>query len=137
MNYSKFPILYLLTGYFIGLLILMYWWKYKSNIQSWYLSVLSILFLFWLRFPFIVFNQELNPDESQMITHAMTLRSDHIYWKFVDGHTIGPLSSYLLILPTFLGLAFDYTSARLTAYFLMLGSLFFFYKICVNLPNHL
>lgn len=135
MSYQKLPILYLAVGYLTGLLLLLYWLKYNSSPKIKYLSILVIIFLLWLRYPFIVFNQELNPDESQMIAHAMTLKSDKIYWEFVDGHTTGPLNSYILILPTFLGLAFDYTSARLVAFFLMLGSLFFFYKSLRQLAN--
>ncbi|WP_229365697.1 hypothetical protein [Fibrisoma montanum] len=72
--------------------------------------------LFLLRLPSIVYNYEINPDESQMITQAMTLRQDPVYFRSVDGTTGGPLDSYFLILPGLIGFPFDYITAHLTAF---------------------
>ena len=56
-----------------------------------------------MRLPVIVFNRELNPDESQMLSHAITLFQDPVYWRSVDGTTIGPLDNYLLVIPKLVG----------------------------------
>lgn len=80
---------------------------------------LALGVLFLLRLPSIVFNTEINPDESQMITQAMTLRHDPVYFQSVDGTTAGPLDSYFLVLPGLFGLPFDYITAHLMAFGLM------------------
>lgn len=79
-------------------------------------GILALGLLFLLRLPSIVFNQEISPDESQMIAQAMTLRQDPIYFRSVDGTTGGPLDSYMLIIPSFFGLPFDYITAHLVAF---------------------
>ncbi len=96
--------------------------------KRWFLPITLVVF-FVLRLPSIVYNQELNPDESQLIAQGMTLgQYDPVYFRSVDGATSGPLDSYAIILPTWVGLSYDYVSARLFAYFLLavsLGFLFF------------
>ncbi|GAA4468266.1 hypothetical protein GCM10023189_53260 [Nibrella saemangeumensis] len=88
----------------------------------------ALVLLFLLRLPSIVYNQEINPDESQIITQAMTLRQDPVYFRSVDGTTGGPLDSYFLILPSFLGFPFDYITAHLTAYGLVAVSLWLLFR---------
>jgi hypothetical protein len=79
-----------------------------------------------MRLPSIVLNRELNADESQMISHAITLFQDPVYWRSVDGTTIGPLDNYLLVLPRLLGFPLDYVSARVMGLLCGVGTLFFF-----------
>ncbi len=85
------------------------------------------LTLAFLRLPSLCFNQEMNPDESQLIASGITLLTDPVYGRSVDGTTIGPLNSYLLLVPHGLGLPMDYRSARLVALVLIGGSLLLFY----------
>ncbi|MCF0065411.1 hypothetical protein MUK70_24420 [Dyadobacter chenwenxiniae] len=73
----------------------------------------AILLLIIMRLPVIVFNRELNPDESQMLSHAITFFKDPVYWRSVDGTTIGPLDNYLLAIPRLLGFQINYTSGRI------------------------
>ena len=80
-----------------------------------------------MRLPSVVLNRELNADESQMISHAITLFRDPVYWRSVDGTTIGPLDNYLLVIPRLLGFPLDYTSARVMGLLCGMGSLFFFF----------
>lgn len=92
----------------------------------------GIVLLVWMRLPAIIFNQELNPDESQVIGHALTLAYDPIYWRSVDGTTIGPLDIYPLTILGQLGLGFDYTAARIFGLLCVMGSLWFFRKSIAN-----
>lgn len=58
---------------------------------------------------------EFNPDESQFIAGALTLRQDPVFWRSVDGMTAGPLIFYPLLPLAWLGLPLDYFTARLAA----------------------
>jgi len=89
---------------------------------------IAALALQFSRAPVVLFNQELNPDESQLITQALTLTYDPIYWRSVDGTTGGPLDSYLLILPSWLGRPFDYVTARLTGLLMVVLAVWFIYQ---------
>jgi hypothetical protein len=94
--------------------------------------VLSALFLAFGRLPVLVFNRELNADESQMLTQAMTLAKDPVYWRSVDGTTGGPLSSYFLILVAFFRGCYDYITAHIGALVLVLFSVIFLFKALAN-----
>lgn len=74
----------------------------------------SLLLLFISRLPSILYAGELNTDESQMITHALTLLQNPVYWSSVDGTTIGPIDCYILMWPAAFGLPITYLTARLT-----------------------
>ena len=82
---------------------------------SWLFLGLSFLLLFLLRLSSIVYDQEINPDESQMIAQALTLRHQPVFWQSVDGTTGGPLNTYLLTLVGLFGFPYDYISAHLVA----------------------
>lgn len=84
--------------------------------------------LAFMRFPILVFNRELNPDESQIITQALTLHQDPVFWRSVDGTTGGPLDSYLLALPGLLGLPFNYIVAHGVALLLVMASLWLLFR---------
>ncbi|MBD2757884.1 hypothetical protein [Spirosoma validum] len=119
LNFDTFPITYAVPVYILcWLLLILTVWPSVLSVRWFLISAFVLLFL--LRLPSIVYNQEIDADESQIITQAMTLRLDPIYFRAVDGTTGGPLDSYFLIVPTFLGLPFDYITAHLTA-FLLLG----------------
>ncbi|GAB4036644.1 hypothetical protein [Spirosoma jeollabukense] len=61
-------------------------------------------------------NRELNPDESQLLSQALTLRYHPVYWKYVDGATMGPLSCYFVSLPGFFGVPLNYVVIRWLAF---------------------
>ncbi|WP_428663216.1 hypothetical protein [Runella sp.] len=90
-------------------------------------ALLALMIVF-LRIPSIGFNQELNPDESQMLTQALTLSQKPIFWESVDGTTSGPLNSYVLLLLSFFGIPLDYTAARIIGLGLILIAFYFFYR---------
>ncbi|MPR33954.1 hypothetical protein [Salmonirosea aquatica] len=87
----------------------------------------AALILVLMRLPALVLNRELNADESQMISHAITLFQHPVYWRSVDGTTIGPLDNYLLAIPRLLGFQLDYVSARVMGLLCGLGALYFYF----------
>lgn len=116
-HFDTYPILYWLPVY--GLCWGMLWLAFRPVVNRRLFVILAVGLLFLLRLPSIVFNAEVNPDESQMITQALTLRQNPVYFQSVDGTTAGPLDSYFLVLPSLLGLPFDYITAHLTAFVLV------------------
>ncbi len=68
--------------------------------------------------------QEFSPDESLALSGALTLWSDPLFFRSVEGTTAGPLHVYLLM-PAALGVGpHGYFFARLTGHVLLLGTLF-------------
>ncbi len=131
-HFDTYPIAYWLPVYALCWALL--WLAARSLIQrpliEWkWVGLLSLILFFLLRLSTIVFNAEINPDESQMITQAFTLYHDPVYFRSVDGTTGGPLDSYFLIVPGLFGLPFDYITAHLTAFFLIAGYLWLLYVV--------
>ena len=93
------------------------------------MGLLALALFFLLHLPTIVYDAEINPDESQMITQAFTLFHDPVYFRSVDGTTGGPLNSYFLIIPGLLGLPFDYITAHFTAFCLVAGYLWLLFVV--------
>jgi branched-subunit amino acid transport protein AzlD len=124
------PIIYWLAGYCIAccLCILVFLSPRRSpvNPERWYILLGSVL-LPVMRLPVILFNRELNADESQMLTQAMTLLKDPVYFRSVDGTTGGPLGSYFLIIPGLIRGVFDYTTGHLGSLLLVIVTLVCFY----------
>ncbi len=55
------------------------------------------------RWPALFVPETFNIDESQMVSGAVTLRHDPVFWRSIEGQTIGPLDYYALVLPTWWG----------------------------------
>src|ERR1022692_3617917 len=82
------------------------WWRSPAIFAG--LSLLSILAFRW---PVLCDNRELvDPDESQMMSAAMTLDRDPLYWKSVAGQNRGPMLALLRRTGRV-----DYTGARLVS----------------------
>ncbi|WP_080238002.1 hypothetical protein [Spirosoma rigui] len=113
-RFDTYPIVYWLPVYALCWGVL--WLALRPTVNRWIFVGSALFLLFLLRLPSIVFNAEVNPDESQMITQALTLRHYPVYFQSVDGTTAGPLDSYFLVLPGLLGLPFDYITAHLMAF---------------------
>lgn len=85
------------------------WWRNPAIFAA--LALFSILAFRW---PMLCDNREPeNPDESQMMSAAMTLRADPLYWKSVDGQTRGPMDDWALLAVLRTTGNLDYTDARL------------------------
>ena len=119
-SFDNSPPIYWFIGYLLAGVVI-FASQYKTLSNRAYLS-LGVLLLAFMRLPVIVFNRELNQDESQMLSHAITLLQDPVYWRSVDGTTIGPLDNYLLVLPKLLGFQIDYSAARFMGLLCIAGS---------------
>ena len=100
------------------------WWRPGERAARWNAPWVFVLLigvaLFAFRWPVLMDNQpDLNPDESQIIAGALTLRVDPVFWRSVDGHTAGPFATYPLVIASCLGVTLDYTAARVVAVLLM------------------
>jgi hypothetical protein len=83
------------------------------------LAVLVVLLWRWPTFALY----EQNPDESEDIAAALTLRHDPRYWSSVAGTTHGPAVSFPLLVPCLFGFIPEYGSARVVGLGMMVGSL--------------
>lgn len=64
------------------------------------------------RLPCLAFPYELQQDESQFASQAITLLCDPVFYRVVDGGSAGPLDSHVLWLPLLAGQAIDYFTVR-------------------------
>lgn len=97
-------------------------------LRPWMFVVAIAFCLLAFRWPGWLFHNEFNPDESQFIAEALTLRHDPLFWRSVDGTTHGPLDVYPLIMAGSLGLNFSYSGARVLGTFLLFVALFGCYR---------
>ncbi|NIJ50997.1 hypothetical protein [Dyadobacter arcticus] len=130
ITFDHSPTVYWLIGYILaGLVVLS---SSSKRVSTPFFLLSCILLLAFMRLPVIVFNRELNADESQMLSHAITLFQDPIYWRSVDGTTIGPLDNYVLVIPKLLGFQINYTSGRVMGLLCSAGSLIFLFFTLKN-----
>lgn len=100
--------------------------KASSNERWWVLFgafslVLAIALPVW-RWRSLVYNGEINVDESQILAQALRYKLDPIPWRSVDGGSGGPLYTWAVFWAPLVGLKFTYLAARITGlacYFLM------------------
>ena len=83
--------------------------------SPWLFTAGVLLCLCAWRWPTWFYPLDLNPDEAQIVAGALTLERFHVYWKFVDGTSHGPLLEYPLVFASWLGAPFNYVSARVVA----------------------
>ena len=93
--------------------------KPEADFSMWLWGAGLLVLLIFMRYPFISYNHELEVDESQMLAQAISLKKYWVYWKYVDGLTQGPLTIYFLIIPSWLGMPFDYTTVRLLGFIVL------------------
>ena len=91
--------------------------------KSWLFALGVVLTLIAFRWPTWFVPEELNPDESQMLAGALTLRHYPVFWKYVDGATGGPLNHFFLLFGSWFGLPLNYLGARIIAALLEAGAL--------------
>ena len=91
------------------------WWQHPLLF-----SVAMLMVLLAFRWPVLLDNRQYpDPDESQMIAGALTLRHDPVFWRSVDGTTYGPLVEWPLLAALFLRGSLDFTAARFVTVFLL------------------
>ena len=103
------------------------WWD-----EPWLYCCALAVTMFWWKWPFVSL-WEMNPDESQIVASALTLRHDPIFWRSVDAGSHGPLIEYALVLPSYLGMALDYGLARAVGLALFMSSTLFVFLGLKNL----
>ena len=96
---------------------------------TWIHVALAALMLLAMRLPVICFNNQLNVDESQMVANLRVFRLDPIYWKSIDGGTIGPVAYYIAWLATYFFEPLDFTSIRWLGFVCLVFNLILFYQI--------
>ncbi len=84
--------------------------------------LLIILALIAARWPTLLLNEQINPDESQRIALALLFQHDAVPWRGADPTTGGPLNSYILLIPAAFGLTLDYVTARAVGLILIMVS---------------
>ena len=99
------------------------WQDAKRTDWNWSWIILFILVAG--RWPTWFVTRQFNQDESAFISGAITLRHDLVFWRSVDGGTVGPLDFYALLPAGWIHGIDDYFSARLTALALITISLIF------------
>lgn len=98
------------------------WAAWSKRVHTLVYLTLALGLLFFMRLPVILYNAELNPDESQIIAGAISLLHDPVYWRSTDEATSGPLNTYALVWPGWFGLPIDYLTAHLTGVLLAGGA---------------
>ncbi len=61
-----------------------------APLAGWKWWLVAALTMLAFRWPVVWTPHQLNPDESQLIAGAITLRHDPVFWRSVDGSTAGP-----------------------------------------------
>lgn len=101
---------------------------WRRNLAANAIFPLAIILVFVaFRWPVWLTGPLENPDESELITAALTLRDGGLPWKHIDCHTSGPLNAYALLLALPLGLPLDYVGARVIATLLQIGAVIAFW----------
>ena len=85
-----------------------WWWIWGG-----FALLLSVALPLW-RWRSLVYNGEINVDESQILAQALRYQLDPIPWRSVDGGSGGPLYTWALFWAPLLGLKFNYLAARIT-----------------------
>lgn len=91
-----------------------------SNLDYLYIAFAGFCILYgrWLS---IIYPIPLNPDEAQMAANTLRITFHGFNWNALDGTTVGPLSSVILLWPHIIGWDVTFSTTRLTA-----GVLLFF-----------
>ncbi len=71
----------------------------------------------------LLYDGEINVDESQLLSQAMRYAIDPLPWRSVDGGSSGPLNTWVVLWAPLFGLKFNYLAARITS-ILCLWSMF-------------
>ena len=101
-------------------------WQRILSANAFFLFAVILVFVAF-RWPLWLAGPLNNPDESEFLAGAITLRDGGLPWKHVDCHTSGPLNAYTLLLALPLGLPLDYVGARVVATLLQIGSVLAFW----------
>ncbi len=126
-NFPNFYVSMAIAGLLLYLMM-----KNPSREFSWSYFALAGLMLLSMRLPVILFNNQLNVDESQMVANLRLFRIEPIYWQSIDGGTIGPMAYYVALVATSCFENIDFVSIRWLGFACLIFSLILFYRIVVK-----
>jgi len=86
-------------------------------------GVLTIALPVWRLWP-LLYNGELNVDESQVLAQAMRFGIDPVPWRSVVGGSSGPLNTWIVMWAPLVGLPYSYLPARITSLACILVTLY-------------
>jgi hypothetical protein len=86
------------------------WWRYLVV----FFVVFAVALVTWRLRP-LLYDGEINVDESQVLSQALRYEIDPIPWRSVDGGSGGPLYTWAVCWAPVLGLKFNYFAARITS----------------------
>jgi hypothetical protein len=86
------------------------WWRYLAV----FFTVFAVSLVTWRLRP-LLYDGEINVDESQVLSQALRYEVDPIPWRSVDGGSGGPLYTWAVCWAPILGLKFEYFAARITS----------------------
>lgn len=102
--------------FFLGMLLVL-GVGFRFSIENKISTKKDLLFLFgWVLFakiPLILTNTVVNPDESQVLSQALTIWRDPAMYRSFDGNTSGPINSYAAAVMHLLGFTLDYSTVHL------------------------
>jgi hypothetical protein len=84
-----------------------------------FLLAVAVLALLYGRWSSIIFPISLNPDEVQAAANTLRILNYGFNWDSLDGTTVGPLNSIILMWPKIIGLDVTLSFVRLTAFFIL------------------
>ena len=86
------------------------WWR---RTVTTFLVLLAVALPVW-RIRSLLYNGEINVDESQILAQALKYLSDPMPWRSVVGGSSGPLNTWVLLWAPLLGIKLGYLAARIT-----------------------
>lgn len=123
IQFSSNPLFFQFFGHLIVGLFSCWILLRKRPVPDIVFLLTAVLLTAFMRLPVFLFNHELDPDESQMLTQGLTLSIDPIIYRSVDPTTGGPLTSYLLAGIAKLGFTLDFHLAHVLSWFLTMAAL--------------
>jgi hypothetical protein len=84
------------------------------RLEAAFWGVLTIALPVWRLWP-LLYNGELNVDESQVLAQAMRFGIDPVPWRSVVGGSSGPLNTWIVMWAPLVGLPYSYLPARITS----------------------
>ena len=123
IQFSANPFIFQLVGHLLIAAFSLWILLRKRPLSDGVFIVILVALTAFMRLPAFLFNHELDPDESQMLTQGLTLSIDPVVYRSIDPTTGGPLTSYLLSGFAYLGFTLDFQFAHILSWVLTIAAL--------------
>jgi hypothetical protein len=126
--FINYPALYYLFGLaavflFVALVVPPDNSSTQKRVFEYALFATVALILFAWRWPMLLWENPMNPDEGWWPAGALKATVDFAPWRGFDGMTSGPLNAYILVLPALLGARISFFSTRVIGLCLLVGTI--------------